>query len=437
MSDRVVDEAIEQAPEEEPSFENAPPSPEATYDAPVPHAPRRSNLLVLSALLCFGSGVVNLHSVLGGPALPERAAQIAKVFPVEFVHVSRFAAMLAGLGLIVLSLNVWRRKRRAYHIGLVLALGSAAFHLTKGLDYEEAIVSVVLASVLWLSRRQFTVRSTAPDLGRGTARLALAVGSAFGYGIAGFWLLDRRQFGLDFTLAEASATTVRYFTFIGDASLVPRTHYAAWFLDSLYVISAVAIAYSALAVFRPVVYRYRTAPHERERAKRIVAAHGNSVLDFFKFWPDKSLYFSPSGRGFLGYRVAAGYAIVLGDPVGPPDEIEPLIVDFEAMCRENDWGLAFYQTPFETLALYERLGFRKLKVGEDAIVDLTAFSLQGKRNSKLRSKINQFNKMGISFVGRQPPLSPQLLAEAREVSDSWLSLPGRRERTFSLGSVRP
>jgi phosphatidylglycerol lysyltransferase len=99
--------------------------------------------------------------------------------------------------------------------------------------------------------------------------------------------------------------------------------------------------------------------------------------------------------------------------------------------------VAFYQVPAESLPLYERLGFRKLKVGEDAIMDLTTFSLEGKANAKLRGKVNQFSKAGIGFEGFQPPLPPHVLAQAKDVSDSWLGLPGRRERTFSLGLFDP
>ncbi|MEZ5361421.1 MAG: phosphatidylglycerol lysyltransferase domain-containing protein [Bryobacterales bacterium] len=394
-------------------------------------------MIVAATVLALGSGIVNLTSVMGGPGLASRAAKVAKVFPLEFVHVSRFAAVLAGLGLVVLSINIWRRKKRAYLLALALAITSVGVHLTKGLDYEEAIVSAALAVVLWSSRKLFTVRSSTPDLGRGFRRLAAALGSAIGYGIAGFWLLEKREFGLDFTLADAVAKTLRFFTFRGDPSLVPRTLYAEWFLDSLYVMSAVAIAYSVFAVFRPVVYRYRTLPHERELAREIVNSHGNSSLDYFKFWRDKGLFFSPSRKSFLAYRVGSGCAVVLGDPVGEPGEIEPLVRDFQAMCQENDWDVVFYQVPGESLPLYESLGFRKLKVGEDAIVDLTTFSLQGKTHSKLRSKVNQFTREGIRFERHEPPLSALLLAQAKEVSDSWLSLPGRRERTFSLGLFDP
>jgi phosphatidylglycerol lysyltransferase len=250
-------------------------------------------------------------------------------------------------------------------------------------------------------------------------------------------LLDRRQFGIDFSLAESIRKTLAYSVFLGDPSLTPHTRYAAWFLDSLYLISAAAIAYAVAAVFRPVVYLYRTMPHERDLAKQIVERHGASATDFFKYWPDKTFFFSSSHNSFLAYHAAAGFALVLGDPVGPEEELPGLVREFQAMCDGNDWDAAFYQVPLESLPLYESLGFRKLKVGDDAVVDLTAFSLQGKTNSKLRSKVNQFTKLGITFVNYRPPVPAQVLAQAHRVSDSWLSLPGRRERTFALGQFDP
>jgi len=43
-----------------------------------------------------------------------------------------------------------------------------------------------------------------------------------------------------------------------------------------------------------------------------------------------------------------------------------------------DWDLAFYQTLPDFLTIYERCGLTKLKLGEDAIVDLHRFTLEGK-----------------------------------------------------------
>jgi len=48
---------------------------------------------------------------------------------------------------------------------LALAGFSLVFHLTKGLDYEEAAFSAVLLAVLIAARRAFTVLSGGPEIG--------------------------------------------------------------------------------------------------------------------------------------------------------------------------------------------------------------------------------------------------------------------------------
>ena len=98
--------------------------------------PPRSRLVTRAiALATLGSGLMNLYSVVGTPS-PERAAVLRDIFPLEFLHVARFITLLAGFALVVLSFNVYKRKKRAFTAAVVLAVLSIAFHLTKGLDYE-------------------------------------------------------------------------------------------------------------------------------------------------------------------------------------------------------------------------------------------------------------------------------------------------------------
>jgi phosphatidylglycerol lysyltransferase len=89
----------------------------------------------------------------------------------------------------------------------------------------------------------------------------------------------------------------------------------------------------------------------------------------------KSYFFSSTRESFLGYRVAGSYALVLGDPVGPPSDIERTVVEFIAHCHKRGWRVGFHQVGTNSLHIYESLGFRKLRVGDDAIVDLSRFSL--------------------------------------------------------------
>jgi phosphatidylglycerol lysyltransferase len=71
------------------------------------------------------------------------------------------------------------------------------------------------------------------------------------------------------------------------------------------------------------------------------------------------------------------------------------------------------------------------------MVDLTRFSLQGKSKRELRSKVRNLESTGIRTQEFQPPVSDDIIAKLKAVSDQWLQIPGRRERGFTLGQFDP
>lgn len=391
---------------------------------------------VFLSLVVLGSGLVNLFSVVS-PALPERSVILHAIFPLVFIHLSRFLTLLTGFTLVVLSINIYKRKKRAFRITLLLSFLSIFFYLTKGLDYEEACLSVVLITLLWFSRKIFTVRSSIPSMGLGFLRLSVALMAALVYGIVGFWFLDAREFGINFTIGESIKQTLSFLSLAGDIGVVPKTRHARWFLESLNTITFLAMAYALFSIFRPVVYRYRTLPHERKLAEEITSRYGRSSLDFFKYWPDKTFFFSESRRCYIAFRFGGGIALALGDPVGPETEIESTIQGFAEYCANNDWRVGFHQTLPDFLPVYKKLGFRKLKIGDDAVVDLPNFTLDGKEAKKLRHIVNQLDKQGCKFIHYSPPISEDVMHRLKQVSDGWLQIPGRRERTFTLGLFDP
>jgi phosphatidylglycerol lysyltransferase len=394
---------------------------------------KRSILVWVAFLATLGSGIIDVRSVIG-PSLPGRHSLLRELFPLEFLHLSRSLTLLIGFALIISSINIYKRKKRAFQAVLILSAASVVFHLTKGLDYEEALFSLVLVAILLFSRKAFKVRSSIPDWRWAVLRLGTAVIVALAYGVFGFYLLDKRHFGINFALVDSIRHTFAFLSLSGDPRLLPHTRYARWFLDSLSLITVTAIVYSLYALFRPVIYRFRTLPRERELAAEILRLHGRSGLDFFKLWPDKSYFFSASRRSFLAYRVGAHFALVLADPVGPDEEIQDFIKSFAAHCEEHDWKLAFHQTLPDFLPLYRELKFKKLKIGDEAVVDLSEFSLQGKRMKHLRHYVNQMESLGMRVEHHEPPIPEDLLSRVKEVSDEWLKIPGRRERGFTMGA---
>ncbi len=391
---------------------------------------RRWFLAAFVAAVTLGSGLLNLVSVMGGPSHP---GILRDIFPIEFITLSRTLTVLIGFALVISSLNIYRRKQRAWAIVLGLSIFSTVFHLTRGLDLEEAATSFALILILLVTRRIFSVRSSVPSLLGTAARLLIATAVAIGYGVAGFWLLDRKHFGINFHIGDAIATTLRLLSLNADPRLIPHTHYGHWFLDSLYVTTLAAVVYGGFALFRPVIYQYRTLPREHAIAAQLVQAHGLSTLDFFKLWKDKSFFFSPSHRAFISYAVGGNVALALGDPVGVPEEIEPTVREFLEFCRDNGWSVAFHQVLPDFLDVYRSVRLKKLKIGDDAIVDLKGFTLEGKDKKEFRYKVRQLEGMGIQLRHYDAPVPDEIVAQLKIVSDEWLTIPGRRERTFTLG----
>jgi phosphatidylglycerol lysyltransferase len=388
-------------------------------------------LIWVVTAVTLGSGIINIQSVIG-PGLHAREVLLRRIFPLEFLHLSRSLTLFAGFALVILSLNVYRRKKRAFRLSVLLAGCSILFHLTKGLDYEEAAFALALMVLLLLMRHSFTVESNVPHWRDTLPRVGLAAAVALVYGVAGFWVLEPKEFGVNLTLIDSIRSTLLFLSLAADPQIAPHTAYARWFVNSLYLVTIIGVVYVGFALFRPVVYRYATHARGLAQAQATVQKYGRSAQDFFKTRPDKSLFFSLSHRSFLSYSVGANFALVLADPVGPADDIEACIREFAAYCRNNDWGLAFYQALPDFLPVYARLGFKRLKIGDEAIVDLTAFCRAGKGAKDFRRK-RKLEQDGVHAQLQQPPIPDEILEQMRHVSDEWLGIPGRRERQFTLG----
>ena len=382
------------------------------------------------ALLTALMGLLNMLSAVI-PAMGNRLALLRQISPLEVRAGSRLTAALAAFALFLLASNLWRRKRAAWLFALVVLGISAITDLLKGLDFEETGVALALAILLIMLRAHFHARSDMPSIRQGVGVLVSALAFTVVYGMVGFYLLDR-HFRIPFSLAAAFRQTVVMFTQFYDPGLEPVTGFGRYFANSIYVVSIVTVGYALLMLARPVLVRNPATPAEREKAKRIVEAQGCSWLARFALFSDKSYYFSPGGS-VVAFVVKGRVALVLGEPIGPAEDLPSALSGFRLHCARNDWEMALYLAPPEHLEICRAPGFSALCVGQEAVVDLAAFSLMGKAGKDLRSPFNRLTKLGYRAELHAPPLDDGLLGQLREISDEWLSFMRGRERRFATG----
>lgn len=347
---------------------------------------------------------------------------------------SRTFTLLAGFFLLFLAYNLWRRKRVAWMVAVVLLASLVVAHLLKRHDeIFSAVTAVNLAILLW-QRRWFTVRQDTPTLRQGLLRFGLSLLFALIYGTVGFYLSEERAFGHEFDARAAVTVTLRTFFNLGESGLIPQTRHARWFLDSLQVLGAVSMTYAVLSLARPVVWRRTTHQRERERARALVTTYGDSSLDYFKHAEDKLFFFASNGRGVASFGLANGVAVVLGDPVAASDDDFALTLrEFLDLCETNDWEPAFLQATPKRLEAYRAAGLSAAKIGEEASVDLDRFTLQGGAMKDVRYLVRRLEREGYRVVFSAPPQPDDMIQRLRAVSDEWLSIGGHRERRFTLG----
>ncbi|MEO1067948.1 MAG: phosphatidylglycerol lysyltransferase domain-containing protein, partial [Cyanobacteria bacterium J06638_6] len=384
-----------------------------------------------TALLTALVGLVNLWSAVT-PGLPRRVAWLGEFSPVGIRIGSHLFAALSGFFLLLLAANLLRRKRVAWWLVVGLVVISMISHLLKGLDYEKSLLCLVLLiQLLWL-RPVFTAQSDRPSTIQGLRVLGGALLFTLAYGTLGFWLLDH-HYTTPFSLSGAVGQTLAMFFTADNGGLQPTTRFGRYFANSIYVIGTVTLIYALWMLLRPVIFRGAASAAERRRAQAIVEQHGQSDLARFTLLEDKSYYFSPSGQSVIAYVPKGRGAVALGDPIGPAADRAEAILGFGEFCDRNDWHPAFYQTLADDLAIYQSLGFRTLKIGEEAVVDLHQFTLEGKAGKKLRTAVNKFTKQGYRVQHYAPPVGDDLLVELRAISDAWLQHMQGAEKKFSLG----
>ena len=405
---------------------------------------------ILLAVAVAAMGLIDVFSALLSHP-PDRLMALLHIVPTEVLDTSRTFTLLAGALLLVTAWGLRRGKRRAFVAALLLCAVSVPVNLFKAFDVEEATVAAALMFVLGVSGDAFRVRSRGLSLAALRSRALLFAVAFAAYAIVGCWILEMRHApepSLQRAVAEAA-----YQTFgIGQPTLVvPREHrVVGWFLRSISLLGLTGVLGLALAALRPASHRRRHRA-EAGRVAALLREHGDSSVCEFALAPDSDYFFSHNGRAVIAYRFESDTLLVIGDPIGPPEEHAPLLRDFASFCRDRDWEFGFFQARPERLPIYRALGWRALHIGEDPVLWTDRFTLQGSAMGDVRRLSRRAAEAGIEVRHALPgaPEAPGandphglraghgMLDELREVSTQWLKAHQGSELGFCMGRFDP
>jgi phosphatidylglycerol lysyltransferase len=384
------------------------------------------------AFLVFMLGIINILSVVT-PPVASRIRFLRGFLPIESINASNVLVLMVGFVLLIISALLLRGQRSAWSLALILSGISLLGHIAKALDYEEALLAAFVILVLLLSYKQYRLKSKTHLVQLNLFTVALVFAATFVYGFVGFYFLNVRHFGIDFTWQQSLQQALESFLVIEVKALHPVTRFAHEFLLWMDVLGFVCWGLLIIVLLKPFFKNKQIDQPSRERAEILLEQYGNSPVDYFKTYSDKLLFFSDIAEAFIAYRIANGFAIVLEEPVCAEEYKVTVLKEFDDHCRKMSLKTAFYRVDESSVTYFSHLKKRKMLIGQEAVLEVDSFTLEGRDKKSLRNGLNSLQKKGYATQLYPAPLSDEFIYELKQVSDEWLEYYDKKELVFSQG----
>ena len=366
-------------------------------------------------------GAINIASALT-PNIRWRGHLLLEFEPVEAMRLFHALSLPAGAALLLVAPYLAKRRSRALQTAVVLMLALGAFDLLKGLDFEETIITWTAALVLLAGRNAFPVRHDRITLRSAIWRVPLV--GLLGVGLAALATWATQGHPAWGTVVTETGDLLRW-----QPGPIHYHHHIPVGVHTLELATLLLIAY---LIFRPLTAS-RTLPSRavRQVAAELVRAHGADTLAFFKLRADERYLFGEDGRAFVGYTIENGVLLLSGDPVGPSDALRPLLRQVHEFTEARGLKLGALGASAGICPLYEELGLKTIYLGDEAVVELGRFSLEGRPIRKVRQSVTRLDKAGFTAeLCELRTLDEAILEEVEAVLERGRQ--GAPERGFSM-----
>jgi lysyl-tRNA synthetase, class II len=297
------------------------------------------------------------------------------------------------------------------------------------------IMSAVLV-ILWRARPQFQAR--------GALRNLLAAIICFLLGglvilILGTWLVS--TFGTTPDLETAALHVID--KLLGEVGLTRPDEVSSplWVTIFLDVLGAVVILTSTYLLFKPPGHTHTLSAGDEARVRTLLRSFGEwDSLGYFATRRDKSIVWNTgeptTAQAGVSYRVIGSVSLASGNPVGDPEHWESAIEQWRAKARASGWSLAVMGAGELGAAAYAEAGLTAFEIGDEAILDMRTFSLNGPGMKAVRQSVSRLQRRGYTTaVTRHSDVDPAHFDELSASASRWRG-DGGDERGFSMALGR-
>ncbi|MGP4002072.1 phosphatidylglycerol lysyltransferase domain-containing protein [Streptomyces sp. 8N706] len=356
------------------------------------------------------------------------------------------AGFASGVFTFFLAVTMRRRKRAAWILNLVLASPFCALlclamtlpefnrHVQNWISFLLTLLFVVS---LLVGRREFYATGD-----RSNPRLAAVVAAG---GFLAASLVATLLVTVSNTADDSARSTfldrfhyavLRLISLAADESVFEGISPPPWVDVFINVMSTLLLFAVVWAAFRSRRATDPMGPEDEAQLRALLERHGErDSLGYFALRRDKSVIWSPTGKSAITYRVVGGVSLASGDPIGDPEAWPGAIDRWLAECREHAWIPAVMGAGEEGGTIYARHGLDALELGDEALVEVGDFTLEGRAMRTVRQAYNRVRRAGYTVrIRRHEDIPETEMAELLRRADDWRD--GATERGFSMALGR-
>jgi len=394
---------------------------------------RRSRAPAVVGTLTYLVGLADIATGMA-PSWRHRLHPLTELMPGAMAAASA-GTVVSGILLLLLAHALRRRKRRAWRAAVALLTFSVAAHTLK-FEVVPLAMSLAVLIALIAYRAEFGA-SGDPTTRWRAVRVFLALASAsLVVGVLVLILLRHHVVGGPPGFADMVQEVLAGLVgLLGPLRFYDEraTDFVGAMLLGLGLMTALTTVYLAL---RPPNPRSELTD-EDDVAMRSLLRRSPDSLGYFNLRRDKSVVWSESGKSAIAYRVVSGVMLASGDPLGDPEAWPGAISAFLTEAERHAWTPAVIGCSERAGNVWCRTtGFGALELGDEAVVDVATFSLEGRPMRNVRQMVKRIERAGYTTeVLRAGSVSEGERRRALVDADAWRGTETERGFSMALGRL--
>ena len=347
-------------------------------------------------------------------------------------------ALFTSLILILVARGLARRKRRAWNMTIIILVLNVTAELFRiHIHFIQLIVNLSLLAILVIFRKEFYAISDHTTKRQPFVIFFRILFLTIFSGIFLIYFRHGNQLIGNPNFIDVLQTVLRGLVGVSGPIEFTSTTVSHTVDNTLGALGIFTIILPLWLYFRRVRPITTTTPEDLEQIKELIKHDTDQdSLGYFATRKDKSVVWTENRKAGIAYRVQGGVMLASGDPFGEFSLWPDAINEFLKIAREHAWTPGVMGCSDRGGEVWvEHAEMIAIDIGDEAIIKVSEFTLEGRPMANVRQMINRIARKGYTTTtAKWADVDSETKNRLRKLAQEWRY--GVAERGFSMSMDR-